>query len=67
MECDFNERAAIGPDPVTLLLGNEDWRKQVIAADPNFFPNSTEGQHPQVLWIGCVDSRVPESVITAQR
>ncbi|KDQ50256.1 hypothetical protein JAAARDRAFT_142270 [Jaapia argillacea MUCL 33604] len=48
-----------------LLADNEKWATGVENADPNFFPTSAKGpQRPGVLWIGCADSRVPESVIT---
>ncbi|KAH9020463.1 carbonic anhydrase [Lactarius pseudohatsudake] len=44
------------------------WAGAVNAADPDFFKQSAKGpQTPKVLWIGCSDSRVPESVITASR
>jgi len=50
-----------------LLLSNSQWAKAMTAADPDFFKRSAESQSPQFLWIGCSDSRVPESVITASR
>lgn len=48
-----------------LLDQNQDWAKCVDERDPGFFKRSAEGQYPKVLWIGCCDSRVPESVIMA--
>ena len=64
-----------------LFFANSQWSKAVIEKEPDFFKKSTEGQHPKVrfcflslhrrptrpqfLWIGCSDSRVPESVVTA--
>ncbi|GJJ12706.1 hypothetical protein Clacol_006950 [Clathrus columnatus] len=47
-----------------LLTSNACWTARVTASNPNFFPRSAEGQSPRVLWIGCSNSRVPESVIT---
>jgi len=48
-----------------LLSNNKKWSDGVIARDPTFFERSAaEHQTPATLWIGCVDSRVPESVIT---
>jgi len=52
------------PEPpvlLRLLLKNADWAKKV---GPEFHKKQAEGQDPKVLWIGCSDSRVPESVIT---
>lgn len=50
-----------------LLESNAQWAKTVISADPDFFKRSAKGQFPKFLWLGCSDSRVPESVITASR
>jgi carbonic anhydrase len=56
-------------DPVVqgLLENNKKWAKAVVEADPDFFVRSAEGQSPQVLWIGCSDSRVPGAVVTASK
>ncbi|KAG1807855.1 carbonic anhydrase [Suillus subaureus] len=51
----------------TLLNANEEWAQSVIKDTSNFFTQTATGQSPKVLWIGCSDSRVPESVITASR
>lgn len=32
--------------------------------DPEFFNRLAKGQHPNFLWIGCADSRVPANQIT---
>jgi len=50
-----------------FLKNNEEWANAVIKSDPNFFVRSAEGQKPQVLWIGCSDSRVPGSVVTGSK
>ncbi|KAH9981596.1 carbonic anhydrase [Russula compacta] len=50
-----------------LFLSNSQWLKAVDAAEPGFFEQSAKGQSPKILWLGCSDSRVPESVITASR
>ncbi|KAH9915945.1 carbonic anhydrase [Epithele typhae] len=48
-----------------LLGKNRDWAKRIEAEYPGFFERSAaEKQRPKVLWIGCADSRAPESVIT---
>ncbi|KAF8124303.1 carbonic anhydrase [Boletus edulis] len=54
--------------PVHALLdGNAKWADAVDRADPGFFQHSAKGQSPKILWFGCSDSRVPESVITGAR
>ncbi|EKM82555.1 hypothetical protein AGABI1DRAFT_111160 [Agaricus bisporus var. burnettii JB137-S8] len=49
----------------SLLHSNAQWAQEVQSSDPDFCRNSAKGQSPHTLWIGCADSRVPESVITA--
>lgn len=51
----------------TLLNANEVWAQSVMKNTPDFFARSATGQKPKILWIGCSDSRVPESVITASK
>ncbi|TFK64189.1 carbonic anhydrase, partial [Pluteus cervinus] len=49
-----------------LILQNHRWANGVLIYDPNFFKESgAKSQAPHTLWIGCADSRVPPSVITA--
>ncbi|KAF8484188.1 carbonic anhydrase [Gautieria morchelliformis] len=50
-----------------LLPNNSIWAADVSRKDPKFFKVLAEGQSPQTLWIGCSDSRVPETVITGCR
>ncbi len=47
-----------------LLEGNRAWVAQRLKEDPDFFERLSRGQSPQVLWIGCSDSRVPANEIT---
>lgn len=42
-----------------ILLENQAWAGQMCARDPEFFQRLSGGQAPEVLWIGCSDSRVP--------
>jgi len=47
-----------------LLNWNALLSEKVSQIYPDFFVTSAQGQDPKVVWIGCSDSRVPESVIT---
>lgn len=47
-----------------LLQGNQAFVKDVTEKDPDFFSRLAQGQHPEVLWIGCSDSRVPANQLT---
>lgn len=47
-----------------LLQGNRDWVKQETDNDPGYFTRLAAGQNPDVLWIGCSDSRVPANQVT---
>lgn len=47
-----------------LLRGNQEWVKSKLESDPEFFKRLAKGQSPEVLWIGCSDSRVPANEIT---
>jgi carbonic anhydrase len=48
----------------SLLEGNKVWVNEKNSSDPLFFDRLSKGQRPQVLWIGCSDSRVPANEIT---
>jgi carbonic anhydrase len=48
----------------SLLEGNREWVRETLERDEEFFERLSKGQHPQVLWIGCSDSRVPANEIT---
>lgn len=47
-----------------LIEGNRHWAQEKLKQDPEFFKKLVLGQHPQYLWIGCSDSRVPANEIT---
>ncbi|MEX1114241.1 MAG: carbonate dehydratase [Akkermansiaceae bacterium] len=49
---------------IHLLDKNKVWANSVHANDPDFFRNLANQQHPEYLWIGCSDSRVPANQIT---
>ncbi|GAB1525357.1 hypothetical protein RhiTH_008517 [Rhizoctonia solani] len=46
-----------------LIAGNAKWAAEVREQYPTFFADAAKGQSPKVLWIGCADSRVPESTV----
>lgn len=46
-----------------LLENNKEWSESVSKDNQDFFENSAKGQAPDVLWIGCADSRVPASKV----
>lgn len=39
------------------------WATAIKKEDPNFFPQLAKQQAPEILWIGCADSRVPANQI----
>jgi carbonic anhydrase len=47
-----------------ILDRNKAWARQRIEEDPQYFTRLTGLQAPEILWIGCSDSRVPANVIT---
>lgn len=47
-----------------LLQENKSWAAGQVAKDPDYFNRLSELQTPEVLWIGCSDSRVPANQIT---
>ena len=47
-----------------LLQGNRDFVKGIMSNDPDYFKKLASGQSPEVLWIGCSDSRVPANQLT---
>jgi len=47
-----------------LLANNRAFVAEQLQLDPAYFDKLAEGQHPEFLWIGCSDSRVPPDRIT---
>jgi carbonic anhydrase len=47
-----------------LLDGNKRWSLSRTKDDPDYFKRMKIVQTPEYLWIGCSDSRVPETEIT---
>lgn len=50
-----------------LLQGNRDWVQIELDKDPDYFNKLAGPQNPDVLWIGCSDSRVPANQVTNTR
>ncbi|EQC39342.1 carbonic anhydrase [Saprolegnia diclina VS20] len=46
-----------------LLHRNKEWASNVKKDDPTYFSKLADTQTPEVLWIGCSDSRVPANQI----
>lgn len=47
-----------------IFKGNRDWSDKISESNPDFFNTLSKGQAPEILWIGCSDSRVPPDTIT---
>lgn len=50
-----------------LLQNNKEWATSVVKKDPDYFTRLEHIQHPEYLWIGCSDSRVPANEITGTK
>lgn len=47
----------------TIFENNKRWVAESVEKDPDYFNRMATGQSPQILWIGCSDSRVPANRI----
>ncbi|KAI9838321.1 MAG: hypothetical protein M1819_005589 [Sarea resinae] len=45
------------------IAANNAWASQTASSDPALFKALAAGQSPEILWIGCSDSRVPETTL----
>lgn len=45
-------------DIKTIFENNQKWVQDKLSLDSNYFKNLSEGQNPDILYIGCSDSRV---------
>ncbi|PCJ70288.1 MAG: carbonate dehydratase [Rhodobiaceae bacterium] len=46
-----------------LFERNKVWAERIKEINPDYFSNLSTQQHPEFLWIGCSDSRVPANQI----
>lgn len=66
-EMSGNKTKNLGRGYQELLQGNRDWVQKELDLDPDYFTKLALGQNPDVLWIGCSDSRVPANEVTNTR
>ena len=45
-----------------LFEQNREWAEKIKEEDPHFFEKLAVQQTPEILWIGCSDSRVPARI-----
>ncbi|KFY18867.1 hypothetical protein V493_08290 [Pseudogymnoascus sp. VKM F-4281 (FW-2241)] len=51
-------------DPFShALSSNASWASYKSHQNPAFFPTLATGQTPTILWLGCSDSRIPETTV----
>jgi len=50
-----------------IISGNQNWAAARLKDDPEYFKNLAKGQSPEILWIGCSDSRVPANEVTGTK
>ena len=50
-----------------LLSGNRRFVRNEFSKNDKYYQDLARAQHPQVLWIGCSDSRVSEDIITGSK
>ncbi|MEY4685626.1 MAG: hypothetical protein RLZ25_2085 [Pseudomonadota bacterium] len=46
-----------------MLLDNKAWAAEMTELSPTYFKRLSKVQSPQVLWLGCSDSRVPSEIV----
>ena len=45
-------------DIARIFKNNQNWVQKKLSTEPNYFNNLSKGQTPDILYIGCSDSRV---------
>ncbi|HEY9125269.1 MAG TPA: hypothetical protein VIO15_13080 [Bacteroidales bacterium] len=49
-----------------IFRNNESWIAEKLKVDLEYFKNLSKGQNPEVLYIGCSDSRVTAEELMGQ-
>ncbi len=47
----------------SIFENNQKWVTEKLSLDPDYFKNLSKTQHPEFLYIGCADSRIPANEI----
>ena len=50
-----------------IITGNKEWMDFVKSDSTGRFEQLSKGQNPEILWIGCADSRVPANELTGTK
>lgn len=50
-----------------IIDGNKEWMDFVKNDTSGRFQQLSKGQNPEILWIGCADSRVPANELTGTK
>ena len=50
-----------------IIQGNKEWMEFVKNDSSGRFEQLSKGQNPEILWIGCADSRVPANELTGTK
>ncbi|KPV73408.1 uncharacterized protein RHOBADRAFT_45985 [Rhodotorula graminis WP1] len=51
------------PELQALFAANQEWVNETMATDPTLIPSLAKAQKPKLAYVGCSDSRVPETTI----
>lgn len=47
-----------------MIANNHRWARRKKRNNPHYFSEMAKGQRPEILWIGCSDSRVPAETLS---
>jgi carbonic anhydrase len=46
-----------------VIQGNKIFARRLALREPELLERTAKGQQPEVLWLGCADSRIPETTV----